>query len=97
MKADATSAREWSERGWTLVGVMVALPSVVAYLANAWALGRTTPTVVTIYIYLQPLLAALLQWVQLRVPLTPRAVVASAFILGGVGVVTVRRSLRAKA
>lgn len=30
-------AAHWSARGWTLVGVMVAVPTIVAYLANAWA------------------------------------------------------------
>jgi hypothetical protein len=69
----------------------VVVPTISAYFTNAWALGRTRPTVVTIYIYLQPLLAALLQW--LGVPVTSRAVVASAFILSGVALVTMRRQM----
>lgn len=92
----ASGARHWSPRGWLLVGFFVAVPTIFAYLANAWALGRTSPTVVTIYIYLQPLLAAVLQWLQLGVPVTARALAASAFILGGVAVVTMRRSMRAQ-
>jgi drug/metabolite transporter (DMT)-like permease len=91
-----SGAMHWSPRGWLLVGFFVAVPTIFAYFANAWALARTSPTVVTIYIYLQPLLAALLQWLQLGVPVTSRAVVATAFILGGVAVVTMRRSMRAK-
>jgi drug/metabolite transporter (DMT)-like permease len=91
-----SGATHWSARGWLLVAFFVAVPTIFAYFANAWALARTSPTVVTIYIYLQPLLAALLQWVQLGVPVTSRAVVATAFILGGVAVVTMRRSMRAK-
>lgn len=92
----ASGAPHWSPRGWVLVGFFVAVPTIFAYLANAWALGRTSPTIVTIYIYLQPLLAAILQWLQLGVPVTSRALVASAFILGGVAVVTMRRSMRAQ-
>jgi drug/metabolite transporter (DMT)-like permease len=92
----ATGAPHWSPRGWLFIAFFVAVPTIFAYFANAWALGRTSPTVVTIYIYLQPLLAALLQWVQLGVPVTSRALVATAFILGGVGVVAMRRSMRAK-
>jgi drug/metabolite transporter (DMT)-like permease len=83
--------QEWGARGWWLVAFMIACPTIVAYLANAWALQRSTPTMVTIYIYLQPLLAALLQWVQMREPVSRRALVASALILAGVAVVTSRR------
>lgn len=94
--AFASGAPHWSPRGWLFVAFFVAVPTIFAYFANAWALGRTSPTVVTIYIYLQPLLAAVLQWLQLGVPVTSRALVASAFILGGVAVVTMRRSMRAQ-
>jgi len=48
---------------------------------------------VTIYIYLQPLLAALLQWVQMREPLSRRALLASGLILAGVAVVSSRARL----
>jgi drug/metabolite transporter (DMT)-like permease len=82
---------QWGARGWRLVAFMVACPTIVAYLANAWALQRSTPTMVTVYIYLQPLLAALLQWVQMREPVSRRALVASGLILAGVAVVTSRR------
>jgi drug/metabolite transporter (DMT)-like permease len=86
---------QWGARSWTLVAIMVVLPTIVAYLANAWALGRSNPTLVTIYIYVQPLLAALLQWVQLAEPVSTRALGASAFILVGVSVVASRRIRRA--
>jgi drug/metabolite transporter (DMT)-like permease len=81
----------WGARGWELAGFMVAVPTIVAYFANAWALGRSTPTLVTVYIYLQPLLAAALQWVQLGEPVARTALVAAAFILAGVTLVATRR------
>jgi len=89
----AKGASEWGQRSWVLVGVVVAVPTIVAYFANAWALGRSTPTLVTGYIYLQPLLAAIMQWVQLGEPIGPRAVAAAGFILAGVGLVATRRAL----
>lgn len=89
-RALAAGCEAWTPRAWTLVGFMVALPTVVAYVANAWALGRSTPTLVTIYIYMQPLITALLQWVQLGQGLNQRMLVASALILCGVGVVATR-------
>lgn len=93
----ADGAAHWSVRGWTLVGIMVAVPTIIAYLANAWALGRSSPTLVTAYIYLQPLLAAALQWVQLGQPVGARALGASGLIVAGVAVVSSRRSRASRA
>jgi drug/metabolite transporter (DMT)-like permease len=84
-------AASWDARGWGLVAFVVAVPTIVAYLANAWALGRSTPTLVTAYIYLQPVLAGLLQWVQLGERVESRAIVAAGLILVGVGIVASRR------
>jgi len=81
----------YGARAWTLVAFVVVVPTIVAYLANAWALGRSSPTLVTVYIYLQPVLAALLQWVQLGERVEARAIVAAGFILVGVGIVASRR------
>ena len=86
----------WTPRGWAFVAWILAMPTITAYLANAWALGRSSPTLVTIYIYLQPLIAGALSWVQLGTPLAPRAVVAAAFIVTGVTIVATRNT-RARA
>jgi drug/metabolite transporter (DMT)-like permease len=75
-------------RGWAFLAYIVLFPTIGAYFANAWALGRSSATLVTVYIYLQPLLAGLLAWVQMHEPFTLRAAIASVFILGGVGIVT---------
>jgi len=83
----------WGARSWVFVAFFVAFPTIVAYLANAWALARSGPTLVTVYIYLQPLIAALMQWVQLGEPVAPRALAATAFILAGVSLVATRRAL----
>lgn len=84
-------APTWTPRGMSLVAFFVLVPSIVAYSANAWALGRTTATVVAIYVNLQPLLAALLQWVQLGQRVTGRMVVASGMIFAGLWLVATRR------
>jgi drug/metabolite transporter (DMT)-like permease len=83
----ASEAGAWSGKAAILVAYVVLVPTVVAYAANAWALGRSTATLVTVYIYLQPLLAAFLAWVQLGHAVTLRVVLAGAFIVAGVGVV----------
>jgi len=78
-------------RGWLLLAYIVAVPTIVAYGLNAWALARSTATMVTVYIYLQPLFAALLARAQLGHAISSRAGIASLLILGGVGVTTFKR------
>jgi drug/metabolite transporter (DMT)-like permease len=96
-RALVTGAASWSPRAWVLVAVVVAVQTILAYSVNAWALGRSGPTLVAAYIYLQPLVAAALQWVQLRQPIGPRAIVAAAFIFLGVAIVATRRPVQASA
>jgi drug/metabolite transporter (DMT)-like permease len=80
----------WTPRAWAFVAWIVAMPTIVAYLANAWALARSTPTLVTIYIFLQPLLAAALAWVQMGTPPSERTLVSGLLILIGVALVATR-------
>lgn len=84
------AAPSWSPRAWALLAWIVAMPTIVAYLANAWALARSTPTLVTVYIFMQPLIAAVLAWAQLGTPLAERTLVSGLLILGGVTLVATR-------
>lgn len=77
----------WSPAAAGLVAFVVLVPTVLAYSVNAWALRRATPSLVTVYIYLQPLVVVVLARVQLGQAIDLRTVVAAALILGGVGVV----------
>ena len=90
-------APHWTGRSYALVAYIVAAPTIIAYSCNAWALGRSTPSLVTIYVNLQPILAALLAWVQLGQPLGSRVIVAAAFILAGVALVVTRPSVTSAA
>jgi drug/metabolite transporter (DMT)-like permease len=90
LPALVTNVPHWNVLAVELVGYIVVVPTIVAYIANAWALGRSTPTLVTIYVSSQPLIAAILGWIQLGQPLTQRLVVAAAFILAGVALVVTR-------
>lgn len=82
--------RDLSPLGAWLLAYILVVPTIIAYLANAWALGRSTATLVTIYIYLQPLIAAALAYVQLGQPLASKVLLAGVFILSGVTVVALR-------
>ncbi|MEO8874725.1 MAG: DMT family transporter [Polyangiaceae bacterium] len=82
---------QFTTRGWLLVFYIILMPTIVAYFCNAWALGRSSASLVTIYIYLQPLLAAILQYVQLGQQVSGRLAIAAVLIVIGVGVAATRR------
>ncbi|MBL8607858.1 MAG: DMT family transporter [Myxococcales bacterium] len=79
-----------STRGLLYVAYILAVPTVAAYLLNAWALGRSGPVLVTVYIYTQPVITALIAYVQLGQGVTWRTLGAGALILAGVAVVSSR-------
>lgn len=76
---------------WLAIIYIILLPTVGAYYLNAWALGRVAPSVVAVYIYLQPLIALALAPAILGEEVNARVWVASLLIFVGVGVVTIRR------
>jgi len=82
-------------RGLAYLGYIVAVPTLLAYFLNAWALGRSRATIVTVYIVLQPLIAAVLARLQLGHAISPRAGVAGILIALGLALVMRRSSLRA--
>jgi drug/metabolite transporter (DMT)-like permease len=92
MPALVSTMASYSPRAWWLLAYIVVLPTIVAYLFNAWALGRSSATLVTVYIYSQPVLTAILAWVQLGQSLSGRLVASAALIACGVGVVATRRA-----
>lgn len=84
-----------SQESWLAVFYIVLVPTVVAYYLNAWALTWVAPSIVAIYIYLQPLLAFGLAPIVLGESWNSRTLVACALIFAGVAVVTIRSRSRA--
>jgi drug/metabolite transporter (DMT)-like permease len=74
---------------WMTLIYIVLVPTVGAYYLNAWALTRVAPSIVAIYIYLQPLVAFGLAPLLLGERLNSRTLVACALIFAGVAVVTI--------
>jgi len=97
------SAYAWSSESlgtisasvWLIVPYIVLVPTVGAYYLNSWAITRVPPSVVAIYIYLQPLLAFGLAPLVLGETWNSRTLVACALIFAGVAVVTIRSRSRA--
>ena len=77
------------------VAYIILVPTVGAYYLNAWAITRVPPSVVAVYIYLQPLLAFGLAPLVLGEKWNSRTIVACALIFAGVAVVTIRSRSRA--
>lgn len=84
-------APRWSAGAWGYVAFVVLVPTVLAYGVNAWALKRATPTLVTIYIYLQPLVVLTLSTLQLHQTPKVASLFGGLFILAGVTTVALRK------
>lgn len=81
---------------WLAVVYIILVPTVGAYYLNAWALERVPPSVVAIYIYLQPLVAFAVAPLVLGAEegASARTLIATVMIFMGVGVVTWRARSR---
>jgi drug/metabolite transporter (DMT)-like permease len=73
---------------WLALGFIIAFPTIGAYYLNAWALARVEPSVVAVYIYLQPLIGFLLAVIFLGEKVNPKVIVAGLLIFAGVFLVT---------
>jgi drug/metabolite transporter (DMT)-like permease len=82
----------WSAGAYGLVAFIVLVPTILAYAVNAWALARATPTLVTIYIYFQPLVVVFLSALQLHQTPPLTSLFGGLFILAGVTTVALRKS-----
>lgn len=78
---------QWSAipaRAWLALALVIAGPTVAAYLLNAWALRHADSSLVAAYTYVQPVLATLLGVIFLGEELRPAVLAAAALIFGGV-------------
>jgi drug/metabolite transporter (DMT)-like permease len=79
---------------WVAVLYIILVPTVASYYLNAWALGRVAPSVVAIYVYLQPLIAFVVAPLALGERLNSRTWLATALLFAGVATVTLRSRSR---
>lgn len=82
-----TDPRGLGAFAWLLVG-----GSLIGFGAFVWLLRNVPPALATTYAYVNPVVAALLGWSLAGEPLTPRVLVASALVLGGVAAITTERA-----
>lgn len=82
----ATGIGDVSRTALLAVAWIVTVPTVGGYYLNVWALRRVEASVVAIYVYLQPVVTALLAVPLLGEELSPRMAPAVALIFTGVGI-----------
>lgn len=86
-----TLAIPWSTLSpgvWGSIAFVVLGPTVLTYLLNAWALARAESSLVAIYVYAQPPIAALAAWWLLGILPEPRTLFAGAIIVVGLALAT---------
>lgn len=93
------SAAQWAPPNleashWWALGLILLLPTSMAYLLNMYALQRVRASTTAVYVFSQPLIAALAGTLILGEALGPWAAAASAFIFVGIGLVVSRRRVR---
>lgn len=76
---------------WFALAVIVIFPTIMAYYWNAWALARVEPSIVAVYIYLQPLIGFVSAILFLGEKFSLRLLVSAALIFVGVFLVTRRK------
>jgi drug/metabolite transporter (DMT)-like permease len=76
---------------WAALAAIVLFPTILAYYWNTWALARVEPSVVAVYIYLQPLIGTFLAIFVLGEDWKPRIFLAMILIFTGVFLVTRKR------
>lgn len=87
ISARSLMREEWSQismASWISLLLVIAGPTVTAYLLNAWALRHADSSVVAAYTYVQPILATILGALILGETINRAAMVAGLMIFGGV-------------
>ena len=79
---------EVTAKAWLALAAVVLIPTILAYYWNTWALARVEPSVVAVYIYLQPLIGTFMAITILGEAWNPRIFVAMGLIFLGVFFVT---------
>lgn len=81
-----------STQSWLFVAGLIIFPTILSYFWNAWALSRVEPSIVAVYIYLQPLMGFLAAILFLGEHFSVRLLTSAILIFAGVFLVTRRKT-----
>jgi drug/metabolite transporter (DMT)-like permease len=79
---------QWSWQGATALLYQIVFASCLAHTAYAWLAPRTTPTRLSTYAYVNPVIATVLGWLILDEHLVPIQMLGMAVALCGVAMIT---------
>jgi drug/metabolite transporter (DMT)-like permease len=75
---------------WSLLYLIIA-GSLIGYTSFAWLMKHASPTLVSTYGYINPIVAVFLGWWILNESVGPRILLASATIIGGVALISLSK------
>jgi drug/metabolite transporter (DMT)-like permease len=78
-----------SARSWGALLYLVVFGSIVGYTAYIWLVNTVSPTLVSTYAFVNPVVAVVLGWAIVSEPLNVRMIVAAAIIVGAVALITI--------
>jgi drug/metabolite transporter (DMT)-like permease len=81
-----------SVHSWLAFGYLIVMGSLVGFSCFVWLMKHSTPTRVSTYAYVNPLVAVFLGWLILGEPVTARTLAAAAVIVASVAIITTQRS-----
>lgn len=79
-------------KAWLCVAGLVLFPTILAYYWNAWALARVQPSMVAVYVYLQPVIGFISAVMFLGEHFSIHVLIAAALVFTGVFLVTKRKA-----
>ena len=78
-----------SGKSWMALLYLITFGSIIAYTAYVWLLRTVSPTLVSTYAFVNPVVAVLLGWAFAGEPLNARTIAAAAVIVGAVALITI--------
>lgn len=95
VSGESTDWAQVSTQSLLSLGYLVVFGSLVGFTAYSWLMRNVNPTLSSTYAYVNPVVAVFLGWAFAGEAITARTVVASALVVGSVGLITVARNRKA--
>ena len=78
-----------STKSWLSLLYLITFGSIIAYTAYVWLLSAVSPTLVSTYAFVNPVVAVFLGWAFASEPLNARTILAAVIIVGAVALITI--------
>lgn len=94
---------EWNTTDWQMIagrsvfawGYLVVAGSLIGFTTYIWLMNRCSPTLVSTYAYVNPVVAVFLGWLVLHEKVDRWTLVAAVVIIAGVALITIGKSIKA--